>query len=39
MWDEPLIREDETFDLGGRITREDINHAIEQSVAIKQERA
>jgi hypothetical protein len=39
LWDEPLIGEDETFDLGGRITPEDVDHAVEQAVAVKQERA
>lgn len=38
LWDEPLIREDETFDLGGPITSEDKRHAVEQA-DVKQERA
>ena len=32
LWDEPFISEDETFDLGGRITGEDIDHAVERAV-------
>ena len=38
LWDEPLIPEDETFDLGGPITGEDIHHAVEQAVGAKRER-
>ena len=39
LWDEPLISEDETFDLGGRITGEDIHHAVERAVGGATERA
>lgn len=35
LWDEPLIREDEKFDLGGHIGGEQIHHEIEQAVGVK----
>jgi hypothetical protein len=35
LWDEPLVAEDETFDLGGRITGEDIRRSVEQTVGEK----
>ena len=38
LWDEPMIRQDETFDLGGPITGEDIHHAVEQTVEAERER-
>lgn len=38
LWDEPLIRDDETFDLGGPVTSEDIGQAVEQSAQAKRER-
>ncbi|MDA8068359.1 MAG: hypothetical protein M0T77_07075 [Actinomycetota bacterium] len=31
IWDEPLIRDDETFDLGGRLTPEDIRDAVRRA--------
>lgn len=39
VWDEPLIREDETFDLGGPITGEDIHRSVEEAVGATRERA
>jgi hypothetical protein len=38
LWDEPLIRDDETFDLGGPITGEDIREITEQAARAKQQR-
>jgi hypothetical protein len=39
LWDEPLIRDDETFDLGGPITSEEIHQITEEAARAKQERA
>ncbi|MGH2902903.1 MAG: CopG family transcriptional regulator [Solirubrobacteraceae bacterium] len=39
LWEEPLIGEDETFDLGGAITDEDIHRAVERTVGVKSARA
>ncbi|MGH3322120.1 MAG: CopG family transcriptional regulator [Streptosporangiaceae bacterium] len=38
LWDEPLLRDDETVDLGGPMTSEDVHHAIEQAAQAKGER-
>lgn len=35
LWNEPLIGEDETFDLGGPITGEDIHHAVERAIGAE----
>lgn len=39
LWDEPLVSEDETFDLGGRVAAEDIRGAVEQAVGAKAQHA
>lgn len=38
LWDEPLVQDDETFDLGGRVSSEDIHQATEQAAQAKRER-
>jgi hypothetical protein len=38
LWDEPVIGDDETVDLGGPMTRADIDHAIGQAAQAKGER-
>jgi hypothetical protein len=38
VWDEPLVREDETVDLGGPVTGEDIRHSIRQATQAKGQR-
>lgn len=38
MWDEPLVRDDETFDLGGHISRDDIHQTLAQAGQIRTER-
>lgn len=38
LWDEPMVRDDETVDLGGPMTSEGIHQAIGQAVRAKEER-
>lgn len=38
LWDEPVVRDDETFDLGGPMTSEGVHQTIEQAAQAKGER-
>lgn len=38
MWDEPLVGDDETFDLGGPVSGDDIHQARAQAGRTKTER-
>lgn len=39
LWDEPVVSDDETVDLGGPMTDEDIHQAIGQAARTKGERS
>lgn len=39
VWDEPFVREDETFDLGGAVTKDDVREAAREAAHAKGERA
>lgn len=36
LWDEPVVRDDETVDLGGPMTREDVHRARGQAARVKE---
>lgn len=38
VWDEPLVRDDETVDLGGPLTGEDIRRELRRAARTKGER-
>jgi hypothetical protein len=38
MWDEPLLADDETFDLGGPISADDIREARAHAAQAKKQR-
>jgi hypothetical protein len=38
LWDEPLISDEETFDLGGPISSEDVRRARDQAAHMKEQR-
>ncbi len=38
LWDEPMVRDEETVDLGGPMSSEDIHQAIGQATRAKEER-
>lgn len=38
VWDEPFVRDEETFDLGGPVRNDEIRPAIEQAVQAKEKR-
>lgn len=38
LWDEPVVSDDDTVDLGGPMTSEDIHQAIGKAARAKEER-
>ncbi|MHA6801047.1 ribbon-helix-helix domain-containing protein [Bounagaea algeriensis] len=38
LWNEPMVREEETVDLGGPLSSEDVHQAIGQAARAKEER-
>ncbi|WP_030576835.1 CopG family transcriptional regulator [Streptomyces anulatus] len=38
VWDEPFVTDDETFDLGGPITREDVREAVNEAFGSGESR-
>jgi len=38
VWEEPFVGEDETFDLGGRVTAVDVDKGVAKSLRAKQQR-
>ncbi|MBD3546523.1 CopG family transcriptional regulator [Streptomyces sp. JV180] len=38
VWDEPIVTDDETFDLGGPVTRDDVRGAMDRALGPGESR-